>query len=354
MPNAIKKIKKVKLATILEAGLIFLAIYLILVGIVIYYPWFSPLKKNKIVEITVQYVPYPVAVVGTHFIPFSQLSNELLAVKNFYQNQDFSKSGMRVDFSTLDGRKRIKIKEKNILEKLIDNAVIEAEAKKRGINLTPGIVNEEVDRKLKEYGTGDYLRNNLKRLYGWNLKDFKKNIVEPDMYKTLLFAKIRADDPSYAMAKKKIEKAQTELANGKKFSEVAKTYSDGQSAQKGGELGWFNASQMIPEVAVAVFSLKKGQRSKIIESSIGYHIVKVEDKKSEKNVPMVKVSQIFIRTKPFSEWLFQTEKKEKIFIPIQEFRWNSQTAQLEFRDSAMNKFEQDLLKNPSNDPSMIF
>lgn len=346
-----KKIKKVKLITIFWVFLIFLAIYIISVGAIF---CFYPTTENKIVKKTTQYIPYPAAIVGTHFITFAQLTNELSAVKKFYQNQNFSKLGLRVDFSTSDGEKRVKVKEKEILEKLIDNAVIESEAKKRGINLTPALINEEVDRKLKEYGAGDHLRNNLEKLYGWKIDDFKKNIVEPDIYKTQLFAKIRSTDPAYVTAKKKIKEAQNKLNNGEIFADVAKDYSDGQSAKNGGELGWFNASQMLPEVATVVFNLNKGQQSQIIESSIGYHIVKVEDKKIENKVPMVKVSQVFVRTPSFADWLAKTEKNEKIFIPIWEFKWNSQTTQLEFRSAEMKNFEKNLFKNSPNDPSMMF
>jgi len=346
-----KKIKKVKLITIFWVFLIFLAIYIISVGVIF---CFYPTTENKIVKKTTQYIPYPAAMVGAHFITFAQLADELSAVKKFYQNQDFSQMNLRVDFSTSDGKKRVKVKEKEILEKLIDNTVIESEAKKRDINLTPALINEEVDRKLKEYGAGDHLRNNLEKLYGWNLEDFKNNIVEPDMYRTQLFAKIRSTDPSYVTAKKKIEEAQSKLANGESFTDVAKNYSDGQSAKNGGELGWFNASQMLPEVAVAVFNLDKEQQSQIIESSIGYHIVRVEDKKTENEVPMVKVSQVFVRTQSFADWLAKTEKNEKIFVPIWEFRWNNQTAQLEFRSAEMKNFEKNLFKNSPNDPSMMF
>jgi len=346
-----KKIKKVKLITIFWVFLIFLAIYIISVGAIF---CFYPTIENKIVKKTTQYIPYPAAMADAHFITFAQLANELSAVKKFYQNQNFSKLGLRVDFSTSDGKKRVKVKEKEILEKLIDNAVIESEAKKRGINLTPALINEEVDRKLKEYGAGDHLRNNLEKLYGWKIDDFKKNIVESDMYKTQLFAKIRSTDPAYVTAKKKIEEAQSKLTNGENFADVAKDYSDGQSAKNGGELGWFNASQMLPEVASVIFNLDKNQKSQIIESFIGYHIVKVEDKKMEKNVPMVKVRQIFVRTPSFTDWLSQIEKKERIFVFIREFKWNNQTAQLEFRSAEMKNFEKNLFKNSPNDPSMMF
>jgi len=240
------------------------------------------------------------------------------------------------------------------LSKLIDDSVIQAEAQKRGINLTPDLINQEVDRKLKEYGTADSLKNNLQKLYGWNLDDFKENIVKPDLYRQSLAEVVQKSDPSYAAAEKKIKAAQADLKNGMSFSEAAKKYSDGESAKNSGELGWFNAAQMLPEVAVPVFQLKVGAQSEIIQSSIGYHIVEVEDKKTENGIRMVKVSQIFVRTKPFSDWLAETEKNYHILIFAREFYWNSQTQAVEFRSQELQNYEKNEKNNVSNDPSMIF
>ncbi len=343
--------KKIRWVTILMAVLILIMGYVIFIGIFVE---FNSLTTNKFVIQTTRLVPYPVAIVGTQMISYSKLINQLKAVKRFYQNQDFSRLGFRVDFSTDEGKKKLKIKEKNVLEKLIENTVIKDEAQKRGIKLTSAIINEEVDRKLKEYGSENKLKNNLKKLYGWNIKDFKENIVEPDIYKTKLFAQIRNTDQSYVLAEKKIKKAQKELKAGESFSIVAKKYSMGKSAQQGGELGWFKANQMIPAVAQVAFQLNKNQISPIIKSSLGYHIIKIDDRKKESNVVMVKISQIFIKTKSFSQWLSQLEKKQKIFILLREFKWNQSKTQLEFRDAAMQKFEDNLIKNPSNDPSIMF
>ncbi len=343
--------KKIKWTTIFWAGLILIITYLIIIGVIVN---FYPLTKNRIVLKTATIIPYPVAIVGTQVITYGELNKELQAVKTFYQNQNFSQLGFRVDFSTTDGKKRFKIKEKNILEKLINNVVIKVEAQKRGINLTPDIISEEVDRKAKEYGTKNSLINKLKKLYNWDIDDFKKNIVEPDMYRSKLFAQIRSTDPSYALAEKKIEEAQSKLMAGKSFSEVAKKYSMGKSAQQGGKLGWFRANQMIPAVAQVAFKLNKNQVSKIIKSPLGYHIIKVEDKKIENSTVIIKISQIFVKTKPFSEWLSQIERNKKIWILMREFKWNQKDTQLNFRDMGMQKFERKVIANPSDDPSIMF
>ena len=343
--------KKVKFSTVILSFGTIIAIYLFTIGVLISIFNFS---KSEVVRKTAALIPYPAAIIGMNVITFNQLMVESDAARQFYQNQNFSAFGMQVDFSAPDGQKKLEIKKREILGKLIENAVIENEAGKRGNTLSDADVNQAVDMELKKYGSEDNLKTTLQKLYNWNIAQFEENIVKPDLYAQKLFADIQATDPSYAVAKNKITQAQDQLKKNMDFSVVADQFSDGVTAKNGGELGWFNADQMLPEVSVAVTKMKVGEQSGIIQSSIGYHIIKLEDEKTENDVSMYKVSQIFVRTKSFSDWITDFEKQDKIFIPIREFEWNSQTSQVEFSDPAMRNFENNLLKTSPNDPSVIF
>lgn len=343
--------KKVTLSTVVLAIVIVLAVYVITIGVMI---WVFNFSKSDVVRRTAAVIPYPAAIVGTNVITFNKLMTELDAAQRFYQNQNFSGLGMRVDFSGPDGQKKLEVKKEEILGKLIENAVIENEAKKRGIDLTDAQVNQQVDVELKKYGSESNLVSTLQKLYGWNVAQFEENIVKPDLYAQQLFADIQATDPSYKAALAKITEAQNELKAGTGFAAVAARYSDGATAKNGGGLGWFTADQMLPEVAAVVTKMKVGQQSEIIQSSIGYHIVRLEEEKTENGAQMYKVSQIFIRTKPFSGWIAGFEKQDHIWIPLREFKWNSNAGQVEFRDPAMQNFQANLVKTSPNDPSVIF
>ncbi len=348
--------KKITWETFLAASLIFVAAYFITIWLMIVFSsrLTGRIDQNRIIQKTIESVPYPVAMVGGKFITDKQLLANLASVQRFYENQDFSKLGLRVDFSTEDGKKRLEIKGKEILSKLIDDTIIQSEAQKVGIILTSDMINQEVERSLKEYGTGDTLKNNLEKLYGWNMDDFKENIVKPDLYKEKIAAYVQKNDATFSTTKDKITAAQTALKNGLSFADAVKKYSDGESASASGSLGWFSADQMLPEVALAVFKLNVGQQSEIIQSSVGYHIVRLEDKKAENDVDMVKVSQIFVRTKSFSDWLQEAEKKYRVRVFSKEFLWNADKGEVEFRATNLRDYEKDIQSNPPNDPSVIF
>ncbi|MDP7605569.1 MAG: peptidylprolyl isomerase [SAR324 cluster bacterium] len=65
-----------------------------------------------------------------------------------------------------------------------------------------------------------------------------------------------------------------DLKRGKDFAELAREHSDGPSGPKGGDLGRFTRGQMVPEFDQAVFNLKPGEVSGVVETQFGYHIIK--------------------------------------------------------------------------------
>ena len=207
---------------------------------------------------------------------------------------------------------------------------------------------------MQEYGSEEYLKNNLIKLYGWTIADFEENIVKPDMYQEKLFENIKENDKARTEAKNKITLAQKELIEKKTFADVARKYSEGESAKSDGELGWFSGSEMLPEIAQVVFGLKKGEQSAIIESSLGYHIIFLEDRKSEDDAEKVQLKQIFVRTNNFAGWLDKYIKDFDIHIFAKDLFWNKSTGQVEFKNNELKDFENNLEKNSPDDISVLF
>ena len=84
-------------------------------------------------------------------------------------------------------------------------------------------------------------------------------------------AKVRADK------KKKAEDILAQAKAGKDFAELAKTHSEDTSAQNGGDLGFFSKGAMVESFDKAVFQMKPGEISPVVETVFGYHIIKLEE-----------------------------------------------------------------------------
>jgi len=87
-------------------------------------------------------------------------------------------------------------------------------------------------------------------------------------------------DAVKAEAKKKIDDVASQLKNGADFTEMATKYSeDTASVPAGGDIGFISAGQTVPEFETAAFALEIGKISDVVETTYGYHILKVTEKK---------------------------------------------------------------------------
>ena len=301
-------------------------------------------------------ISFPAAVIdGTGMVYVSSVRENMEALKRFYENQNFSNIGVRVDFSTEDGKKRLKIKEREVLNKSIEDKVIEILSLKRGIKVTDEDVTRIVSAKIEEYGTADDFDRNLREIYGWDLERFKVAIVKPALYSERLKESVMAEIGDDSQALDLIGKAKKELDAGKDFSETARAYSQGDSADEGGEIGWVTKEQLLPEIAERIFSADYvGGTSDVIASSLGYHIVRVEENKKEDGVDMVRIRQVFVRRNTFADWLGEEMKRMKFNILMYGYKWDDQAAVVVFDDEDMNNFQKEAYDNPDGDLSVIF
>lgn len=120
---------------------------------------------------------------------------------------------------------------------------------------------------------------------------------------------------------KEVNKAKDKKA---KFIELAKSKSTGPSGANGGDLGYFNKKQMVPEFSDAAFAQKTGTVSaKPVKTQFGYHIIYVEDKKTAGYVEYDKVAkqvQDYLKMEKFKEITEgkakELRKKAKVKITV--------------------------------------
>lgn len=91
-----------------------------------------------------------------------------------------------------------------------------------------------------------------------------------------------ADPEQKEKVRLKAEGALQEARRGKDFAQLAKTLSEDPSASNGGDIGFRSEGQMLPPLEQAAFALKKGAISSVIETPMGYHILKAEETREAK------------------------------------------------------------------------
>jgi peptidyl-prolyl cis-trans isomerase C len=93
------------------------------------------------------------------------------------------------------------------------------------------------------------------------------------------------DAKKKAEARKKIEDILAKLKQKQDFESLARANSEDPSASKGGDLGYIRTGQIAKPIEEALFSLKPGEISDIVETRLGYHIIKATDRKPEMTIP---------------------------------------------------------------------
>jgi len=227
--------------------------------------------------------------------------DKLIGIQLLYQAS--IKAGNKVDDKQVDEkfaefRKRFPTEEafkKAMGEWHVTEADMKAELKK-GMVTEAFVVKNFVDKTTVP-------EDKVKAYYDSNPQFFK----QPEKVKAshiLIKVKPEASESEKAEAMKKIEEAQKKLKKGDDFAEVAKASSEGPSASKGGDLGYFGRGQMVKPFEDTAFSLEPGKVSDVLKTQFGYHLIKVIDKKPETTIP-------FEAVKPRIEQYLKQEEVQK-------------------------------------------
>jgi len=252
----------------------------------------------------------------------------------------------------------------SFLKRLVDNLLIEQEAKKAGMGIV--IKDEEVmdvirDMMAKKKSNMEDFKKNLAR-EGNSLESLKKDIRSQMMRIRLLRREIKskvivsdeeigeyynknrqdyegkeavrlkqiflaipakADKKTKAKIKEEAEQLRKRVLAGEPFELLAVKYSQGPGAAQGGDIGFIEKGTIIAAVDSVAFNLPMEQVSEVIESSIGFHIIKVVDKKGAGLKPIATVREE-IKTKiedeklekKYEEWITSVRKKSFIEIKM--------------------------------------
>ena len=144
--------------------------------------------------------------------------------------------------------------------------------------------------------------------------------------------------------REKLNSFRDRVYQGEDFKMLATLYSDDPgSAIKGGELGFVNRGDLVPEFERAAFRLKEGEISKVVESQFGYHIVQLIERRGEQ----INVRHILIKAKVTATALYAAKlKMDSIAKEINEKKITFDQAVSKYSDDE-NKSNGGLLLNPN-------
>ena len=150
---------------------------------------------------------------------------------------------------------------------------------------------------LADRPSDDELRN----LYNENISDYD----QPEL-RYLKYVKwpIKSNATDTLRVKLEAEDLIFRLNDGEDFALLANTYTEDPSNSadpqnlKGGNLGWFNKGQLLPEFEIASFEAEKGSIVGPILTEYGYHVIKVNDKRTVDSNEQVNASHILLTIQP--------------------------------------------------------
>lgn len=282
------------------------------------------------------------------------VNDEVVTQREFDRIYVPIKEAYESNFQGEELQQRLDAARKGILDQLIDAKLVISMAKKKNVKIDEEELKKRISTIKGYYATEEEF---LKALddKGTNLTEFEKDVkdqmlaqelvnqevaskitVTPaeieDIYnknKERLVAPVReklrsilirkGEGVDTAAAKKKADDILVEIKNGADFATVATQKSEGPYAPEGGEMGYVAPGQMIKEIDDVVFNMKPGEVSPVIDTAIGYHIFKVEDRQEARPMELAEVEEFLraqIYRKKFEEAIVKwiEEKKKNAYI----------------------------------------
>lgn len=209
-----------------------------------------------------------------------------------------------------------------VMNQLIAEELLYQESKRKGIKIGPEVAKNEVEKIKKRFESVEQYQRNLERMQ-LTEDELKGQISQRAAIRALIDQEITskikvteadakayfdanpekfrqpervraqhilikvdkdADEKHKAQSRKTLTDIKKRILGGEDFAALAKEFSQGPSSSKGGDLGYFTKDRMVPPFAEAAFNLAVNEVSDIVETRFGYHLIKVLDRKAEKDL----------------------------------------------------------------------
>jgi peptidyl-prolyl cis-trans isomerase SurA len=244
----------------------------------------------------------------------ARINNKIITQLQYDKERETLHSQLAEQYSGTELEQQFKVKSKDLLRDMIDQDLMVQKAADDNINVDTDVI-KRLDEIRQQYNlpTLDALQQAVEQ-QGLNWQDFKDQIKRNLLMRQVIAQEVGAriiisqadarkyfedhekefDSPPGAHlaeilistekhspqdAEKLAKKALDDIQGGAHFSDVAKQYSDAPSAQEGGDVGFFKAGTVAPDIASAIANVDVGEISPIVKTQYGYMIFKVLEKR---------------------------------------------------------------------------
>ena len=202
-----------------------------------------------------------------------------------------------------------------VLDQMVDTQVLAIEARKQGLDKDP-----VVQRTLHEVMERALVSAFLEKQVGPQITDaavkarFDKDIGSQPPIQEVHARHILVDDE--ATAKKII----ADLKKGGDFAAISKQYSkDAAAVEQGGDLGYFKATDMVPEFSAAAFALKDNEISPApVHTQFGWHVIQTLDHRTAAP-PSFEQSRDQLRQKMINEAVHKVLTQAQADVTVERF-----------------------------------
>jgi len=256
------------------------------------------------------------------------VNNEVITMSELLAELGDEQKRLKALFQGKQFKRRFLQKEYQVLNALIERKLQLQEAKTNGVTVTE----EEFQQAMKHRPTNNHdsdaqtkahLREQL-LLNKLRLFEVRRNVMVPDSavkqyykehqdqfmqpqtYRIRQILLLHDSDTPKKETQAKAESVYRTLREGGDFAELALKFSDGPGAHQGGTLGFLRHDELLAPIAQALKTMQPGDLSPLIETTLGFHIIVLDEKPSPKPKP-------FEEVEPFINQLLYKERSEETF-----------------------------------------
>jgi len=238
----------------------------------------------------------------------ARVNSEIITQRQFDREKEQIRAELAQRYSGPELDAQVRQQAQNLLRDLIDQSLMVEKAKDLDINVETDLVKrlDEIRQNLK-LGTIQDLEKEVES-QGLVWEDFQDNIRRKLLMREVIGREVRVNVPP-AEARKYFQTHEQEFASpggvhlaeilistdkhkpeeveqrakdalaeikaGQRWAEVAKKYSDAETAKEGGDIGFFKDGTLAPAIDQAVKKVDIGETTDLIKTREGYIIIKV-------------------------------------------------------------------------------